>query len=155
MKQKHSYIFIIFLLTIVGCSNNTVFETEVNIPDGRWNKNYNAEFTFNATDTVSFFDIYVLLKHGENYPNSNIWLFITTVSPRGDSISDKFEFLLADEKGKWYGKQFRDNIDVYVPYKTYIKFAATGEYMFNIQQGMRHENLNDVYEIGLQIEKHE
>ena len=53
-------------------------------------------------------------------PFRNIYLFVTTTSPDGKSITDTLQYNLADEKGKWYGKGFGDIHELKLPYKSNV-----------------------------------
>ena len=53
--------------------------------------------------------------------------------------------------GKWNG----DIYDNQIPFKRNVKFPAAGKYMFEIQQGMRIDNIPLIMDVGLRIEKAE
>ena len=94
-----------------------------------------------------------MLRTGSDYPFRNIHLFVTVATPDGKVITDTLQFNLADEKGDWYGKGFGDIHALNLPYKSNVYFPSKGTYMFKIQHGMRIEDLNGVYDIGLRVEK--
>ena len=60
--------------------------------------------------------------------------------------------MLADDKGKRFGKGLGDVHELKLPFKTNAYFPTKGIYTFNICHGMRTENLKGVYDIGLRIE---
>ena len=57
-------------------------------------------------------------------PFRNIYLFVTTTSPDGKTITDTLQYNLADEKGKWYGKGFGDIHELNLPYKSNVYFPV-------------------------------
>ena len=105
------------------------------------------------TDTVNSNNIYFTIRTGTSYPFQNIWLFVTTTSPAGKSITDTLQYILADEKGKWYGKGFGNIHELNLPFRTSVYFPKEGTFSFKIRHGMRTENLKGVYDIGLRIER--
>jgi gliding motility-associated lipoprotein GldH len=105
------------------------------------------------TDTVNSNNVFFTIRTGSSYPFRNIYLFVTTTSPDGKSITDTLQYNLADEKGKWYGKGFGDIHELNLPYKSNVYFPLKGTYQFKIQHGMRIEDLKGVYDFGLRIEK--
>ena len=63
--------------------------------------------------------------------------------------------VLADEKGKWIGSGMGDLYDNQIPFKKNVRFPLAGIYSFEIQQGMRMENVPLIMDVGLRIEKAE
>ncbi len=110
-------------------------------------------FRFPVKDTVNSNNIFFTIRTGTSYPFRNIYLFVTTSSPDGKSVTDTLQYELADEKGNWYGKGFGDIHELKLPYKSNVFFPVSGTYQVNIQHGMRIEDLKGVYDIGLRVEK--
>lgn len=114
-----------------------------------------ADFRVPVRDTINTNDIYFILRTGASYPFRNIYLFVTTSSPDGKQITDTLQYDLADEKGNWYGKGLGDIHELKLLYKSNIYFPVSGTFQFNIQHGMRIEDLKGVYDIGIRIERKE
>lgn len=104
-------------------------------------------------DTLTSNNIFFTIRTGSSFPFRNIFLFVTTTSPDGKTITDTLQYNLADEKGKWFGKGFGDIHELNLPYKSNIYFPLKGTYTFAVQHGMRIENLTGVYDFGIRIEK--
>lgn len=56
-------------------------------------------------------------------------------------------------KRKWFGSGFGDIFDLRIPFKQNVVFQKSGIYVFEIVQGMRDEELKEVVNIGLRLEK--
>jgi gliding motility-associated lipoprotein GldH len=110
-------------------------------------------FKVQVTDTINSNNVIFILRTGSSYPFRNIYLFVSTTSPDGKSITDTLHYYLADEKGNWSGKGFGDIHELDLTYKSNVYFPKKGIYQFNIQHGMRIEDLKGVYDIGLRVEK--
>jgi gliding motility-associated lipoprotein GldH len=104
-------------------------------------------------DTLTSNNVFFTIRTGSSFPFRNIFLFITTTSPDGKTITDTLQYNLADEKGEWFGKGFGDIHELNLPYKSNIYFPLKGTYTFAVQHGMRIENLKGVYDFGIRIEK--
>jgi len=155
-KGINKYLFLIIFLLIwqlYACNKNLIYTDSVAMPGEEWNLENVPRFNPLITDTVSSNNIIFTIRTGTSYPFRNIWLFVTTTSPAGKSITDTLQYMLADEKGKWYGKGFGDVHELDLPFKTNVYFPKEGIYSFKIRHGMRAENLNGVYDIGLRIER--
>jgi gliding motility-associated lipoprotein GldH len=152
--NKYSFVFLLssFIL-LQSCKSRIVYTDSRVMKEKTWELENVATFKVPITDTVVSNSVYFTIRTASSYPFRNIYLFVTTISPDGRSITDTLQYNLADEKGKWYGKGFGDIHELNLPYKTNIFFPLKGIYMFNVRHGMRIENLKGVYDLGLRIEK--
>jgi gliding motility-associated lipoprotein GldH len=130
-----------------------VFTDFFEIPEKTWSLSDIPSFDVPINDTLNSNNIWLMIRTGSDYPYRNIYLFVTASTPGGITITDTLQYDLADEKGNWYGKGFGNIHALNLPYKTNVYFPLKGNYMFKIQHGMRIENLNGVYDIGLKVEK--
>jgi gliding motility-associated lipoprotein GldH len=145
------YVVVTFL--VCSCNSNVIFTDSVLMEKENWALDNVPVFTPSIKDTLSSNNIYFTLRTGSSYPFRNIYFFVSTTSPAGKTITDTLQYILADEKGKWYGKGSGDIHEMRLPFKTNVYFPARGTYSFKVRHGMRNENLNGVYDIGLRIEK--
>jgi gliding motility-associated lipoprotein GldH len=153
-KGINKYLFLIIILFVwqlYACDKSLIYTDTATMPGEMWALDNVPVFEPLVTDTSNSNNIYFTIRTGTSYPFRNIWLFVTTTSPTGKSISDTLQYMLADEKGNWYGKGFGDIHELDLPFKTSVYFPDRGTYSFKIRHGMRVENLKGVYDIGLRI----
>ena len=143
------------LVLIYSCKPKSIYEKNIDIPDGVWNMDNILSFETEINDTINSYSIFINLRHTSLYPYSNIFLFINTTAPSGASIRDTFECRLANEKGHWYGDGLGDIWDVNIPFKKNVRFPMPGIYRFEIEQAMRKKNLPFILDCGLSIEHFE
>jgi len=153
--MKKLALFLLLTIIIFSCKNDTVYEKYYAIEDATWHAGNILKYEVQVKDTLTSNDIYIETRHLGNYPLSNLYLFITTTAPTGRYIKDTVEIFLADNKGKWYGRGFGDIYSHTHPYKRNVRFPYTGIYSFEIQHGMRVEELPGIEDIGLRIEQRE
>jgi gliding motility-associated lipoprotein GldH len=150
--SKYSFLPVIsILLLFSSCNKDVLYTDSINIPSEVWSLDFIPEFKTDISDTVSVCNIFLSIRTGTSYPFRNIWLFVNTVSPSGKSITDTLQYMLADERGKWFGKGFGDIREMDLPFRTGVCFRERGTYTFRVRHGMRNENLNGVYDLGLRI----
>jgi gliding motility-associated lipoprotein GldH len=147
------YLIVPVLILFLSCNRNTVFTDTVSIPGKEWTLDNVTVFKPEISDTISFNNISFNIRTGSSYPFRNIYLFVSTTSPEGKTITDTLQYMFADEKGKWYGKGLGDIHELRLPFKSGVYFPSKGIYTFRIRHGMRSENLKGVYDFGLRIEK--
>ncbi|MDZ7739147.1 MAG: gliding motility lipoprotein GldH [Bacteroidales bacterium] len=156
-KENNTFMLLAAVLLssviIISCTRGDVYTDSRQITEYSWHKNNELKLEADIQDTISAFDINLVIRTNNNYPYRNIFLFITTLSPAGQSITDTVEYYLADEKGNWYGSGLGDVNDLSVPFKNNVIFPQSGIYTFNIKQGMREVKLEGVTDIGIRIKK--
>jgi gliding motility-associated lipoprotein GldH len=153
INRQEFLICFLALLLLSGCSRNTVFTDSVTMPGKEWILQNIPVFTPEITDTISNNNISFIIRTSSSYPFRNIYLFVSTTSPYGKTISDTLQYYLADEKGKWYGKGIGDIHELKLPFKSNVYFPVKGVYTFSIRHGMRSETLRGVYDFGFRVEK--
>ena len=157
MIKRINRTFPLFLsslyLLLASCNSNVIYTDSVAIKDNKWQLMETPVFKVPINDTLNSNNLFFTIRTGSDYPFRNIFLFVTATSPDGNNLTDTLQYYLADDKGKWYGKGFGNINELKLPYKSNVFFPARGEYLFKIQHGMRTEELQGVYDIGLRIEK--
>jgi len=153
---KNSRIFLgalLALFLIHGCNSNVIHNETKDIPGSEWNKNQILSYDFKIEDTLQPYNVYLSVRNTSKYRFRNLYLFIETTSPRGNTVRDTFECMLADDRGRWYGKGWGDVYENKIPYKEYIRFPAKGTYGMKIEQAMRRSDLKHITDIGIVIEE--
>ena len=153
INRSSSYPLIAALLLMVSCNSNVIFTESVSMEDNIWRLHDVPVYQVPVSDSTASSDIYFSVRTGPSYPFRNIFLFVTTTSPDGKSITDTLSYDLADDKGNWYGKGLGDINELRLPYKSNVFFPVTGTYLFSVQHGMRAEDLKGVYDFGMRVEK--
>lgn len=138
---------------LAGCDNKVVYSGSSAMNNNTWNLMDIRTFEVPIVDTINSNNVYFTVRTGSSYPFRNIFLFVNTISPDGKTISDTLEYYLADESGDWFGKGFGDIKELKLPYKSNVYFPRIGTFRFTLQHGMRMEDLNGIYDIGVRIEK--
>lgn len=156
MKTNPPFLLLLLFVLCAGCQFSTrlnVFEQQTAIPHERWDMRFRPVFAVNITDTTALYDIYVTLRHTNDYRYSNLWLLITTTFPNGKSIQQRVELPLADATGKWFGSGMEDIFFHRILIQHNAYFNQPGTYRFTFEQDMRDNPLLHVLNVGLRIEK--
>lgn len=140
------------LLTLSSCNSNVIFNKSVNI-DKAWNKNDSINFDFEITDTLAEYNFYINIRHSVAYAYRNIYFFVRTEFPNGNVSRDTIECLLADVRGKWYGKGLGDIKENKILIRKNLQFPVSGFYHINFVQAMREDELSGLSDVGIQISK--
>jgi len=143
----------IMILLLLSCDPNRVYEKNIAINDGIWNKDSIVKFDMDIVDTLQPYNFYINIRNSTDYRFSNLYLFIDTFFPDKTHARDTLEFILADTDGKWFGKGFGKIKESTVLLRRGVYFPMSGHYRFTMEQAMRTDNLEGVEDVGMRIEK--
>lgn len=156
LKKYHPIIAFVLIaglfLVLAACDRNVLYENNKRIPDASWNKNQKLEFHVDVTDTLKPYHIFINVRNLNNYPMSNLFLFVSITSPDELFNRDTVLYYLAEPSGKWVGKGFGNVWSNRYRYKSNVRFPISGTYRFEIEQAMRVDDLEGISDIGLRVE---
>ena len=149
------FLFFIILFALFSCnSENTlnVYEKNFFFVNHAWNTNNKVAFKFTIKDTISLYNIYVILRHTDEYPYNNIWLDVNAIS-QSDSVQTQHLNLKLGDNNKWLGSIMDDVIEQRVLITSNPVRLKAGDYTFILQQIMRENILQGILNAGIRIEK--
>ena len=150
MKRYLSFLF--FLLIASSCKEIDVYEKTVAFTKHSWHSAEKPSFEFNISDTVSRYNVFVVLRHTDAYHYNNLWLNVTTIPPGDTSQTIKANLKLGDNR-QWLGNSIDDIIEHRILINSNPLRFKKGNYKFIIQQIMREDPLPDVLNAGIRVEK--
>ncbi len=154
MTNKRFNLFaLLLMLAFFSCNDNIIATKDIDIESGVWDINDTIKINAEITDVNSFYNIYIKIENKESFLTNNLWLFIHSKSPSGNTQIDTTLFYLTNEKGEWFGDKKGELIKNKFLYKPKIKFPETGTYHFILLHGMRKNDLPEVVEVGIIVEK--
>ena len=135
-----------------GCSQADLYQRTVNIEKAKWSSIQVPSFPFEIKDTITPYNIYVVIRHTNQYAYRNIWLNVSVQQP-GDSIKKQpFEIQLASAED-WLGSGMDDVFEHREPlFKRPVRFTKKGEVVFTLQQIMRQDPLPGIMQAGIRVE---
>jgi gliding motility-associated lipoprotein GldH len=145
---------LICMTWICSCGQVDIFEKNTSIPGYKWSTAFTATGSFDIKDTLSAYNIYIVLRHSDAYAYNNIWLNVGLQSPGDTMYTQKIDLSLGSNPGGWEGTGMNDIWEVRKLLNSKpSRFKKAGEYKFSIGQLMRDNPLPDVMSAGLRIEK--
>ena len=148
-----SFLFAIPLI-ITSCKQVDVYEKNTPIPHFKWQQNFPATGTFEIKDTLSSYNIYIVLRHMDAYKYNNIWLNVGLQAPGDTMFFQNLNLTLANDATGWEGTGMNDIWEVRKLVNGQPRrFVKNGEYKFSITHIMRDNPLPAVMSAGLRVEK--
>jgi len=147
-------ILIVVSCWLASCEPVNVYEKNKDIPGHSWEYGLQPSFAFTIKDTASLYNLYIVLRHTDNYRYNNIWLNVGSQSP-GDSMRyQRFDLQLGTDAHGWEGAGIDDIWELRKSItKGPFKFNKTGDYKFKIAQIMRENPLPEILSVGVRVEK--
>lgn len=143
----------LFIFGLSSCDNKLFYEENLSLENQVWKKSQVPVFEVEVVDTLQEYNFYMNIRHEEDYAYSNLFLFMRTEFPDNQVARDTMEFLLQNIEGKWNGTGLGSLRDNQILFKKGLKFPLLGKYRFALEQAMREDELQQISEIGLRIEK--
>ncbi len=141
------------ILFLSSCQSGILFEKTIAIPPEGWSQDDFLVYSIPVDDTLSQYKMSLIIRNEARYEYSNLFLFINITAPGGEGIRDTLEVRMSDERGNWIGSGIGGKHTLQIPFKNQVKFPQMGNYIIEIEQGMREKNLEFITDVGLRIKK--
>jgi gliding motility-associated lipoprotein GldH len=141
-------------LVIFSCRKIEVFERNVSFDNHQWPSGYKPEYTFEISDTVSLYNVFVVFRHQDAYRYNNVWLNVQIRFP-GDTVrSQRLDLRLATDDKGWLGSGMDDIFEHRILItRSPQRLPKSGIYSFTLEQIMREDPLEHVLNAGIRVEK--
>jgi gliding motility-associated lipoprotein GldH len=149
------YWVILAGLLFVSCNSNEIYLEIHDLEDGFWNKDEIHSFTFEISDSKVNYDLFAVIRNSSSYPYSNIYLKYAIFDQTGNKKKEELKsFDLFDPKtGKPLGDGLGDLFDHELLIEKGYSFQSTGEFVVEISQYMRMDELPLILSVGLKINR--
>ncbi len=149
--MKPVLIIVILTLFCIQCTNHYDYSNTVNV-DNSWNKKDTLNFNFSIKNSKENKNINFIIRNNNDYPFSNLYLFIKLKQGKNTLVTDTLNYRLADNTGKWLGTGMGSVKEIYLGYKKNFRFPKEGNYTISVTQGMRKDPLKGIEDFGITIE---
>lgn len=144
-------------MCLLSCTTIDLYEKSVSIPGHSWKNSYKPSFTFIIKDTSSAYQVFLILRHNDKYNFNNIYINLYAQQPGKDSVQKiRYDLTLATNEKGWLGSGMDDIYEHRIPLTPtgqQFYFKKPGNYTFSVEQIMREDPLDNVFNVGLRIEK--
>jgi gliding motility-associated lipoprotein GldH len=154
LPTTYFLLLITSCLLLASCKQLNVYEKNTPIPKYEWQSDFVVKGSFTITDTLTPYNLFIVLRHTDAYKYNNIWLNLGLQNP-GDSMSyQKINLPLGNDASGWEGTGMNDIWELRSLLNTEKpqRFRRAGIYNFSIAQIMRDNPLLHIMSAGLRIE---
>ncbi|HEY2650159.1 MAG TPA: gliding motility lipoprotein GldH [Puia sp.] len=153
--MKISLVILTAVIGLSACNWTTgVFEKNLNFDNHEWPSSLKPDIRFEITDTVSSYNIYIVLRHTDAYHFNNIYIRASVKEP-GDPKGRKadYDLQLATNGKGWIGTAMDDIYDARLLIQAKTRFMKSGVYEITLEQLMREDPLKNMLSVGLRVER--
>jgi gliding motility-associated lipoprotein GldH len=152
---KGSLWFQACIFLFASCNWTTgVFEKNQQFANHEWASSAKPDIAFDINDTVSQYNIYIVVRHTDAYHFNNLYVRVTVKEP-GDKLgrTGDYDLQLATNGNGWIGTAMDDIYDARLLIQPKTRFRKTGTYLITLEQLMREDPLKSVLSAGLRVER--
>ena len=150
------------LLLLASCTEHLDYSSFRSTDNGTWGRDEIMEFTYEPSDTLQRYNVFISVRNDAQYPYNNLFLIAELNYPDGASERDTLEYAMADPEGNWLGTGYGSVKENKLWFRENIVFPSSGVYTFTVSHAMRKngsvsgiEELPGILDVGLQIEKNQ
>ncbi len=151
--MKKIVCIVCLITSLWSCTQLDTFEQTAFFPQHEWSTKNQPSFQFEIKDTISRYNIYVVIRHQDAYHYNNLWLNVITTAPAEKSIAQKVNLQLANNATGWLGSGMDDVFDHRIRITNSPIHLKKGLYQFSLQQIMREDPLPALLNAGIRVEK--
>lgn len=141
------------MVLITACEQSRVFDNNVALNKEGWLYGEQKSFEVNINDTSISYNLFINVRHTDEYPYDNLWLKMTTIFPDSTSQQNNINVQLSEPDGQWTGICVDGICFNSVLVQNNFLLVKKGKYTFILEQDMRMNPLPYIFDIGVKVEK--
>lgn len=142
------------MLFLASCGETPLYSKSYSFPKNEWKQDVKPVFKVNVPDTTTFYNITITLRTTTDYPYSNLWFYLHSKTPNGQTGREPIKVLTANDDGSWAGEKSGTVVSFDLEFK-HRKFPQKGWYTFTFEQGITQETAKEVMDISYTVERDE
>ena len=150
IRSKFIFPLLAILLSLVGCGDANLVDTNTAIADNNWTYAKLIKETVEIKQANKPYQLYFKLRHTADYRYANLYVLMH-LRGVGLNKTTRYQFKLAKEDGEWLGKGSGDLYTYKFPLLKNYHFPKPGKYIIEIEQNMRDNPLLGISDVGLTI----
>jgi gliding motility-associated lipoprotein GldH len=133
------------VLAVFGCEQRRIVHVaQQSVTTTYWTWADSLTFGFDVADTSHVYNLWMQIRHTDDYPYQNLYTRLHTTFPDGRRLSQQVNFELADGTGSWLGKKKRGHYMLELPIQERAYFDKPGSYKIVVEQLTRTDTLRGI-----------
>jgi gliding motility-associated lipoprotein GldH len=171
MKARNSILGILMLVVLWSCEQSAMYECSYSFKKNTWEQNVKPRFTFTIKEITKEHVFVMTLRTTTDYKYSNLWVFLNTKNPKGETTREPVEIAIANSDGSWIGKKTGTVVETEVvfirskegqfevferpgnpPRMLKCSLRESGKYTFVVEQGITQTVMDEVLDLTFLVE---
>lgn len=150
-NQLHKFLPIIGLvLLLASCGETPLFTKSVSFKNNEWKQDVKPVFRVNIPDTTNYYNITITLRTTTDYAYSNLWFYLHSKTPKGQTGREPMQLEIANPDGSWIGEKSGTIVTTTAGFN-HRKFPQIGWYTFTFEQGITQEVAKEIIDISYTV----
>lgn len=133
-------------LLLSSCGKAPLYTKAYSFEGNQWKQDQKPVFMVDIPDTSRLYTIEITLRTTTDYAFNNLWFFIHSKTPNGETGREPVEVKIAATDGNWIGEKSGTVVSTSVFYR-HKKFPQKGKYTFTLEQGITEEIVNNIMDV--------
>lgn len=151
MRIEKWGIILILALLFASCGEQPLFEKSYSFKGNQWTQNVKPAFRVDIQDTTQAYNFTITFRVTTDYAYNNVWFYLNTKTPDGLTAREPFEMKITNPDGSWAGKKTGTVVETQLNFNR-RKLPKKGSYYFTLEQGVTMKALDEVLDIGLNVD---
>lgn len=151
-KIKIGGLVLAFVYLLAGCTEDYLYEKSYSFKDTTWSQDVKPKFVVDFTNIESPYTFTISLRTSTEYKYNNLWVFLKTITPDGETVREPYQIKITNEDGSWLGNKTGTIVETPIVFSN-RKLPTKGKYTFILEQGITNKEIDEVQDITLRIEK--
>jgi gliding motility-associated lipoprotein GldH len=156
MKQPAAKLLLCALVVflLASCGDTPLYTKTYSFDNNRWKQDVKPVFKVNIPDTTTYYNITITLRTTTDYAFNNLWFFLHSKTPLGQTGREPIEMQIANPDGSWTGTTSGTLVTTTAAFN-HRRFPQKGWYTFTFEQGITQEVADEVVDISYTVERDE
>jgi gliding motility-associated lipoprotein GldH len=150
--MRNALLFLSLLFIFSGCQDNAYYQKSYGFKNNMWSQNVKPKFEIEFQDTTKLYDFILTLRTTTDYKYSNLWIFLNSKPPVGESVREPYEIKTTFPDGSWIGKETGTIVEHQLVFKR-RRLPFKGKYKFVVEQAITEKIIDEVLDISLRVEE--
>lgn len=140
------------LLIFASCDETAYYQKSFGFKNNMWSHDVKPKFEVEFQDTSKIYDFVLTLRTTTDYKYSNLWIFLNSTPPVGESVREPYEIKTTFPDGSWIGKETGTIVEHQLVFKR-RRLPYKGKYKFVVEQAITEKTVDEVLDISLRVEE--
>jgi len=150
--MKHVLYLMTLLFLFASCDETAYYQKSFGFKNNMWSQDVKPKFEVEFQDTIKLYDFVLTLRTTTDYKYSNLWIFLNSTPPVGESVREPYEIKTTFPDGSWIGKETGTIVEHQLVFKR-RRLPFKGKYKFTVEQAITEKTVDEVLDISLRVEE--